>query len=87
MPDPAGLNKSGNYTTQSVKKLDRSIMNIQLIEKKILLLRKWFTKNQIEYFLNCILSNKCSPHFNIKTYIFLSDIVLDPGKEYTFYML
>lgn len=35
MPDPAGLNKSGNYTTQSVKKLDRSIMNIQLIEKKI----------------------------------------------------
>lgn len=35
MPDPAGLNKSGNYTTQSVKKLDRSILNIdQFIEKK-----------------------------------------------------
>lgn len=28
MPDPAGLNKSGNYINPSVKKLDRSIMNI-----------------------------------------------------------
>lgn len=31
MPDPAGLNKSGNVTIQSFKKLDRNIMNIQLI--------------------------------------------------------
>lgn len=34
MPDPAGLNKSGNYNPLSVKKLDRSIMNIEFIEKK-----------------------------------------------------
>lgn len=35
MPDPAGLNKSGNYNPLSVRKLDRSIMNIdQFIEKK-----------------------------------------------------
>lgn len=36
MPDPAGLNKSGNYINPSVKKLDRSIlMNIYYFEKKV----------------------------------------------------
>lgn len=34
MPDPAGLNKSGNLTTQSVKKLDEASWILNLLREK-----------------------------------------------------